>query len=297
MIEVKNLEKAYGAHQVLKGLSFKAEPGHVTGFVGANGAGKSTTMKIIAGFETADGGEAVVDGKPFAVAQSPTHVLGCCMGPEFLPMNMTGADYLQYLCNSAGLKGVDIEEALGSVGLGGAGNRKIKDYSTGMKQRIGIAAALLGNPDNLMLDEPVNGLDVDGIIWMRDLLRAQAAAGKTVLLSSHLMSELEQVADRVVMLKDGVVVQSGEINSMASDTGAEGLSVLIRSDELTEVRTLLQGADISFDEAQDALLVHGVEAKELGRMVYAEGFSLNHLETHRRSLEDIFLDAKEAGNE
>ena len=293
MIEVRDLKKVYGDHTVLDGLNFSVEPGIITGFVGPNGAGKSTTMKIIAGFETPTSGSALVDSKPFAVAKSPTHELGTSLGAEFLPASMTGVQYLGYICTSAGIKGANIQELLEYVGLGDAGQRKISGYSMGMKQRIGIAAALLGDPANLMLDEPVNGLDVNGIMWLRGVLREQAQRGKTVFLSSHIMSELEQVIDRVIMIDKGHVVRDDTVQNLQQQSAASA-AVLVRSfSQFAEIEQLFLAEGLTFEKTQGGLLVSGKPACEVGALVFGAGLSLDHLETVTSSLEDIYLQAKE----
>ena len=297
MIEVRQLRKVYGQKTVLKDLSFTVEPGVITGFVGPNGAGKSTTMKIVAGFESPTSGVALVDGVAYAQSASPTQTLGCCMGAEFLPLSMSGPAFLRYQCRTAGLKGVDVDEVLGFVGLVGVGGKRIGEYSLGMRQRIGIASALLGNPQNLMFDEPINGLDVNGIIWLRDLLRAQADAGKTVFLSSHIMSELEMVADRVIMINDGVVSASGGVEELEEAAGSAGAGVIVKSEDMDALRRLLEDNGLAFESSGPSLVVRGIAARDLGRLVYANGLSLDHLETKRKSLEDLYLSTKGASHE
>ncbi len=296
MIEVSNLSKTYGDKTVLNNLNFKVQPGVITGFVGPNGAGKSTTMKIIMGLERASGGQALIDGVPFSLAANPARTLGCCLGPDFLPERMRGADYLAYVCKVSNIPAVDIASALEYVGLEGAGKKRIADYSLGMKQRLGIAAALLGNPDNIMFDEPINGLDVDAIRWVREVFIQLAKSGKTVFVSSHIMSELEKVADRVIIIQHGSVVSDGLVSELeANSKGAS--DVIVKSEQANEVANLFKQHNVAFT-TQDGgkIVVSGMQASDVGKLVFENGLSLYHLENRTLNLEDVFMETKEAKN-
>ena len=296
MIEVQSLCKVYGKKTVLDDLSFRVEPGTITGFVGPNGAGKSTTMKIIMGLEAATSGAALVDGKPFSQAANPTKTLGCCLGPEFMPQKMRGADFLSYVCRVSGIQDADVDSALDYVGLGGAGRKRISEYSLGMRQRLGIAAALMGDPDNLMFDEPINGLDVDAIRWVRGMFAALAARGKTVFISSHIMSELEKVADRVIIIQNGRVTRDGSIEELERRE-AKGLVVALRSTRVHEVAELVSGAGVTCKLEGDTLLIDGMPPAQVGAMVYGNGLTLDYLEAKRMNLEELFMETKEGENE
>ena len=189
MIEVQGLNKTYGQKQVLTNVSFRAENGLVTGFVGPNGAGKSTTMRMIAALEEPDSGTTLVDGQPFSKAAMPAQLLGVYLGSDYLPIHLTAAEYLAYVCTTNGLDKASIPSLLQMVELAHVADKPISSFSLGMRQRAGLAAAMAGNPANLMLDEPVNGLDPMGVQWLRGVIREQARQGRAVLLSSHLLSE------------------------------------------------------------------------------------------------------------
>ena len=296
MIEVKSLCKNYGDKQVLKDLSFKVEPGEITGFVGPNGAGKSTTMKIIMGLEMPTSGETFIDGVPFAKSKVPSSTIGCCLGSEFLPEKMKGKDYLSYLCDAANIKNFNIEEALSYVGLTGAGNMRISDYSLGMKQRLGIAGALLGNPDNLMFDEPINGLDVDAIRWIREVFISLAKAGKTVFVSSHIMSELELIADKVIILQNGTVATQGTLADLEKNQGKEE-RVVIKSEQTKEVLSLFEEKGINFKKNGDEVIVKDIKASDVGKLIFSNGLTLYHLENKTLNLEDVFMESKEVKND
>lgn len=296
MIEVKSLCKKYGDKTVLDNLSFKVKPNCITGFVGPNGAGKSTTMKIIMGLESATSGETFVDGAPFSMSKNPSKTLGCCLGSEFLPNKMRGKDYLAYCCEVSNISGVNVDTALDYVGLSGAGKKKICDYSLGMKQRLGIAAALLGNPDNLMFDEPINGLDVDAIRWIRELFIYLANCGKTVFVSSHIMSELELIANRVIIIQQGRVVSSGDIDELESNVNKTE-EVIVKTNQLSEVVDLFKSNNLEFRSEGNELVVSGMDASEIGRLVFTSGLSLYHLENKTLNLEDVFMETKGVSNE
>lgn len=287
MIETRSVSKRLGPKQVLTGVSLSALNGEVTGFVGPNGAGKTTLMKIITGLIPADSGDAVVDGARFSGAAVPGRALGVYMSGEWLPTRRSGADHLRFVCDTQGLPSSRIRPLLEAVGMWGVHGRAIESYSLGMRQRLGIAAALVGDPANLMLDEPVNGLDPNGVIWLRGLLRAQAAEGKAVLLSSHLMAELELVADRVVVLNEGIVVRDGTLAELAS-SGAQP-EVYIASPDLGAVVDLLRARGLSTRPEGPGALIAGASPEQVGRQVFGAGLTLSHLAPHVHSLEELFL--------
>ena len=287
MIEVQGLTKTYGQKQVLTNVSFRADNGLVTGFVGPNGAGKSTTMRMIAALESPDSGAATVDGRPFSKAGAPARVLGIYLGSDYLPNHMTAAEYLAYVCRSNGLDKASIPALLQTVELSHAADKPISSYSLGMRQRAGLAAALAGSPANLMLDEPVNGLDPMGVQWLRNVVREQAKAGRAVLLSSHLLSELELVADFVVMLDQGRVVRMGAMGDLSSRSGP--VQVLVRtSDDGAVMGRLLQDG-YQVEHAGGMLRVTNVAPEDLADFVVRSGLRLYHLELKRSSLEELFM--------
>ena len=287
MIEVQGLNKTYGQKQVLTNVSFRADNGLVTGFVGPNGAGKSTTMRIIAAIEKPDSGITLVDGEPFSKASTPARTLGAYLGSEYLPNHMTAAEYLAYICKANKLDKASIPALLEMVELSHAANKPISSFSLGMRQRAGLAAALSGNPANLMLDEPVNGLDPMGVQWLRGVIRQQAAAGRAVLLSSHLLSELELVADRVVMLDKGVVVRMGSTNALSNQTGPVRVLVKTSNNSLLANHVRQQGYQV--ENAGEMMLVTGLAPERLADLAFRLGLQLSHLEVKHTNLEELFM--------
>jgi ABC-2 type transport system ATP-binding protein len=215
MIEVKELTKRYGGGAAVEELSFRVEPGHVTGFLGPNGAGKSTTMRVILGLDAPDSGEALVNGQRYAELRRPMCELGALLDATAVHGGRTALAHLRWLARSNGIGLARVVSVLERVGLAGVARQEISGFSLGMKQRLGIAAALLGDPWVLMFDEPVNGLDTQGIRWVRQLMRALAAEGRTVLLSSHLISEMQLTADRLVIIGRGRLLAAGTAEEIA----------------------------------------------------------------------------------
>ena len=286
MIRVENVSKRFGDVDAVQNVSLEAPDREVTGFVGPNGAGKTTVMKIICGLLPADSGTALVDGVPFVRSARPGKALGVHLGGEWLPGRITGENLLRYGADALDGATRDIGDLLRLTGLEDAARSRVGTYSLGMRQRLGIALALLGDPDNLVLDEPVNGLDPHGVIWLRSLLREEAAAGKAVLLSSHLMSELELVTDRVVMLDGGRVLREGRLGDLHDSARAP---VRLRSDELPAVVSLLRGHGYALRVLPDGAVVEATDPATIGRIVFGAGLTLTHLEVQRQSLEDVFL--------
>ncbi len=286
MIRVDRVSKRFGEVVAVSEVSLEAPDGEVTGFVGPNGAGKTTVMKIICGLLPADAGVAHVDGVPFVRSPRPGRALGVHLGGQWLPGSTTGENLLRNAADVQGEPVRDVGELLGLTGLRDAARARIGTYSLGMRQRLGIALALLGDPQNLVLDEPVNGLDPHGVIWLRSLLRAEAAAGKAVLLSSHLMSELELVADRVVMLDGGRVLREGRLGDLHDGATTP---VLLRSDELPSVVALLNGLGHVLHQVPGGALVEDGDPATIGRIVFGAGLTLTHLEVQQQSLEEVFL--------
>lgn len=214
MLTINNLVKRRGKEEILSGITFEARPGRVTGFLGPNGAGKSSTLRILLGLDHATSGSALIHGKPFAELQHPLRTVGAALdGSGAHPMR-TGRAHLRWIACAAGLPRSRVEEVLDVVGLTKAAGTRVKRYSLGMGRRLGIAAALLADPEILVLDEPVNGLDPEGIRWIRTFLRQRAEAGNTVLLSSHLMGELAETVDDVVIIKQGRIVADGTLEEV-----------------------------------------------------------------------------------
>ena len=287
MIEVQNLNKTYGQKQVLTNVSFRAENGLVTGFVGPNGAGKSTTMRMIAALENPDSGTALVDGKPFSKASIPISVMGCYLGSEYLPNHMTAEEYLKYVCKTGGIDNSVIPSLLNMVELAHAADKPISSYSLGMRQRCGLAAAITGNPSTLMLDEPVNGLDPMGVQWLRGIIRQQAEQGRAVLLSSHLLSELELVADNVVMLDQGRVVRMGSMRDMSDKSGP--MQVLMHTSNDPKIANYLMKKGFQVTNSGEMMLITGIAPEKLANLAFKAKVQLFHLEQKHFSLEELFM--------
>lgn len=287
MILVEGLWKSYGETTVVRDVSFVARDGAVTGFVGPNGAGKSTVLRVVAGLSAATRGEALVDGIRFADAPHPASMLGVFLGAEQLLPRLSGRSYLTYVCDLQRLPRTVADEALAMVGLADVDNRPVRAYSLGMKHRLGIAAATLARPKTLILDEPLNGLDPDGVHWMRSFVRTHADRGGCVLLSSHLMSELEIVADDIVMLNEGRIMASGGIAELTANAARE--DVYVESAELPQLQRLLDEAGLRVENSGAGLVVGGLPAAEIVRTAYDAGLTVSRLEPRSASLEETYF--------
>ncbi|WBQ06153.1 ABC transporter ATP-binding protein [Kribbella sp. CA-293567] len=289
MIQVRGLSKRYGEVLAVDGLSFEVEPGKVTGFLGPNGAGKSTTMRMMLGLDRPSSGQALVNGRRFAEYAEPLREVGALLDPGSVHPGRTGRSHLWVAAQTIGLPKSRVEEVIAEVGLEGAARRRIKGYSLGMRQRLGIAAALLADPRVLLFDEPINGLDLDGVRWIRELLRRLADEGRTVLVSSHLMSEMQQTADRLVVIGRGRLIADATTEEILSGLG--GKQVRVRSPQSGQLLETLQQQGFSVERiAEHELRVDGVTAEELGQIAYHAGIPLHHLSDAEQSLEQAFID-------
>ena len=274
----------------MRDLSFTVEPGSITGFLGPNGAGKTTTLRMLLGLLTPDGGTASFDGTPYAALPDPVRVVGAVLETAFHP-GRSGRNHLRVYCRAAGLPLSRADEVLVQVGLADAGRRRAGGYSLGMRQRLGLAGALLGDPAVLVLDEPANGLDPEGIQWLRGFLRHLAHdQGRTVLVSSHLLSEVEQTVDRVVIVGGGQLVREGTIAQLRS--GADGAgTVLARSPEAARLAEVLraEGTDVAAEDG-GTLTIAGSTPAEVGRRAFAAGIELHELRSRTSGLEEIYFE-------
>ncbi len=243
MITTTALTKSYGNAQVVRDVSLRCDPGTITGFLGPNGAGKSTTLRMIVGLARPDRGTATIDGRPFVDLPNPTRVVGTLLDPTAMNGGRTGRSTLALAARMAGMDAGRIDRLLDLVGLGGAADRRVATYSLGMRQRLGIAQSLVGDPSVLIFDEPANGLDPEGIAWMRGLLRDFADRGGTVLLSSHLLNEVQATVDRLVVISEGTVVASGSLDELLASSGLvvrtpdpDMLAVALRAAGIAHVR-------------------------------------------------------------
>jgi ABC-2 type transport system ATP-binding protein len=287
-LEVRNLTKRYGNTVAVDDLSFAVEAGRVTGFLGPNGAGKTTTMRALLGLLRPSRGEALVEGGPPVEMADPLRTIGAALEATAFHPGRSGRNHLRTLAAAADIPRARVEEVLEMVELSGAADRRVKGYSLGMRQRLALAAALLGEPRILILDEPANGLDPQGMRWLRDLLRAQAAAGRTVLVSSHLLSEVAQTADELVMIRGGKLVAQ---TTLAEFTAGAESQIRVRASKLDALEAELagQGATIGRDGAE-ALLVSGLAGERIGELALARGIAIHELATQQRSLEERFIE-------
>ncbi|GAA3654670.1 ATP-binding cassette domain-containing protein [Nonomuraea antimicrobica] len=293
MIEVKGLSMRYGRTLAVDDLTFTVKPGLVTGFLGPNGAGKSTTMRVVLGLEIPTAGEALVDGRPYASLRRPMRTMGALLDAGAVHGGRTARDHLGCLARSNGIGSKRVAVVLDQVGLTDVAGRRIGGFSLGMKQRLGIAGALLGDPAALMFDEPLNGLDPEGIRWIRDLLGSLAAEGRTVLLSSHLMNELALPADHVVVIGRGRLIADTTTDALAARFQRDVLVRTARPDRLTQTLRA-HGASVTADApAPGGLTVRGMDAIEIGELALRAGIALRELTPRSASLEEAFMELTE----
>jgi ABC-2 type transport system ATP-binding protein len=288
-IEVRGLTKRYGKTVAVDGLSFDVRRGLVTGFVGPNGAGKSTTMRVILGLDAPDAGEARVNGKPYRTLARPLGEVGALLDAGATHPGRRARDHLLWLAKSNRLPRGRVDDVLELVGLADAARRRTGGFSLGMAQRLGIAAALLGDPPVLLFDEPINGLDPEGIRWMRGFLRSLAAEGRAVLVSSHLMSELEDTADHLIVIGRGRLLADTSVVDLIAGMSDE--RVTLRSARAAEVMALLvaSGGRVTATDGE-TLVVTGLDVEEIADLAVASALPLHELSPHRTSLEDAFME-------
>ncbi|WP_410672262.1 ATP-binding cassette domain-containing protein [Amycolatopsis sp. cmx-4-68] len=286
MIEADELTKSYGRRKAVDQLTFRVHPGRVTGFLGPNGAGKSTTIRLILGLDTPTSGRVLVDGRPYRALDRPLRQVGALLDATAVHGGRRARDHLRWLAQTNDIPAGRVGEVLRSTGLADVGHRRVKGFSLGMKQRLGIAAALLGDPGILIFDEPVNGLDPDGVHWIRGLLRSLAGEGRTVLISSHLISELQLTADHVLILGRGRLLSD---SPMADLVRAGGGDVLVRTAVDTPLASLLtsRGATVT-TEPGGGLAVAGLTPGDIAAIAAAQGIPLLELTPRPPSLEDVF---------
>jgi ABC-2 type transport system ATP-binding protein len=289
VIEVNELTKRYGQTTAVNGLTFTVRPGHVTGFLGPNGAGKSTTLRILLGLDAPTSGSATVDGRPFRDRPRGLRHVGALLDADDVHVGRSAAAHLSALAASNGIPRRRVAEVLSEVGLAGVARRRIGGYSLGMRQRVGIAAALLGDPPVLVFDEPINGLDPEGVRWVRGLFRRLAAEGRTVFVSSHLMSEMEHTADHLIVIGRGQLIAEESITDFeARSTRA---SVTVRTPDTAALAATLSaaGASVHPDDSE-TLTVTGLNAARIGELAFHHRIMLHELATHTPSLEEAFME-------
>ncbi len=287
MITVRGLTKRYGSVLAVDDLTFDVEPGKVTGFLGPNGAGKSTTMRMVLGLDRPTAGTATVNGRRYVELAAPLREVGALLDANAMHPARTGWAHLRIGAHTNGIPVSRVHEVVEQVGLGAASRRRVKGYSLGMRQRLGIAAALLGDPPVLVFDEPMNGLDLDGVRWIRALLREFADEGRTVLVSSHLMSEVELVADRVVVIGRGRLIADADTSDVLR--GLDGQRVRVRTPLADELhRALAERAGVE-RTGPGELEVTGIPSAEVGDLAHSLGIPVHHLAEVEQSLEHAYL--------
>jgi ABC-2 type transport system ATP-binding protein len=288
-IEVAGLRKRFGSTLALDGMSFTVTPGQVTGFVGPNGAGKSTTMRILLGLDHADAGTALIGGHRYAALRHPLSQVGALLDAGALQPSRSARNHLLWLAHSQGLPARRVDEVVADAGLQSAIRRKAGGYSLGMRQRLGIAAAMLGDPPVLMMDEPFNGMDPEGIVWMRGYLRFLAAQGRAILVSSHLMSELEDTADHLVVVGRGKVVADAAVADLIA--AASGDRVALRTPARSQAVTALAAAGATVAvTGPDALTISGLPAGRIVEVLGAERVPFTEVSAHRATLEEAYME-------
>ena len=288
MLKIDHLTKHYKDTVALNDLSFEVKPGVVTGFLGPNGSGKSTTMRIILGLDHANQGRATINGTNYADLKSPLREVGALLDAKAVHPGRTARNHLRSLAASNQIKNSRVEEVLQFAGISSVANKKVGGYSLGMSQRLGIAAALLGDPQVLLFDEPVNGLDPEGIRWIREFFRSLANEGRTVFVSSHLMSEMAVSADQIIVIGRGKFITQGSVDDLtATATG----SVLVRSTDPQKLTTVLEGLRGVVEDVNDhAMSVGGLTSDQIGRAAFDAGVTILELTPQRASLEEVFMD-------
>jgi ABC-2 type transport system ATP-binding protein len=287
-IAATGLRKHYGETLAVEDLSFTVHPGRVTGFAGPNGAGKSTTMRLILGLDAPDAGAAQIGGRPYATIERPLREVGALLETAGFHPARRARDHLLWLARSNDIARRRVDEVLSVVGLESAAKRRVGGFSLGMKQRLGLAAALLGDPGVLLLDEPVNGLDPEGIRWIRGFLRGLADEGRTVFVSSHLMSELEGTADHLIMIREGRLIADAPVGEILAAAGDARITV--RTRRAAPLMTVLADAGARVESTGDGrLTITGLEVEQVADLAAAQGIPLYELTPARASLEDVFL--------
>jgi ABC-2 type transport system ATP-binding protein len=289
VIEARSLTKKYGEKTAVESLSFTVRPGIVTGFLGPNGAGKSTTMRMIVGLDSPSSGEVIVNGLPYARHRDPLRQVGALLEARAVHTGRSAQNHLLALAATTGIPRSRVDEVLDLVGLHEVARKRAGAFSLGMGQRLGIAAALLGDPATLILDEPVNGLDPEGILWIRNLLKGLAAEGRTVFVSSHLMSEMALTAEHLIVVGKGRLIRDQSVADFIASASAQ--SVLVRSPQATQLRDLLLGPDVTVSSTEAGQLeVSGLSSDDIGTRAATAGITLFELSPVRASLEEAFME-------
>ena len=289
MIEAQYLTKRYGTTVAVDEASFTVRPGRVTGFLGPNGAGKSTTMRMILGLDAPSSGSVLVNGQPYRELADPLRSVGALLDAKAIVGGRSAASHLAWLADSNGIARRRVAEVLELVGLSDVAGKRVSTFSLGMNQRLGIAAALLGDPETLIFDEPINGLDPDGILWIRNLMKSLAAQGRTVFLSSHLMSEMAQTADHLLVIARGRIIADASTDEFVNCNSAA--SVRVRALQPADLATALTRRGALVERCPDgAMIVTGLDSAAVGGAASADDITLLELAVHGASLEEAFFE-------
>ena len=289
MIEAEGLTKRYGDTLAVDNLSFSVAPGKITGFLGPNGAGKTTTMRLILGLDRPTAGRVTIDGQPFDQAVRPMREVGALLDAKAMHGGRSAYNHLLCVAQSNNLPRRRVDEVLSLVGLAGVGAKRSKGFSLGMGQRLGIAGALLGDPQILMFDEPVNGLDPEGILWIRNLMKALAAEGRTVFVSSHLMSEMENTADHLLVIGRGKLIADCTVAEFIAANSQQTVRVRTPQPDLLAKLVAAAGARIS-DDGDGSMVITGLDASRVGDLAYDNAVRLHELSPVHASLEEAFME-------
>lgn len=287
MIEVSALSKTFGQTKAVDQLSFVVRPGAVTGFLGPNGAGKSTTMRMILGLDNPTSGQALIDGKRYVSLVRPLTKVGALLDANWVHPNRSARSHLRWMATSNGLSRKRVDEVLDTVGLTAVAGKAVGKFSLGMKQRLGLAGAILGDPEVLLFDEPVNGLDPEGILWIRQFMQSLAAAGRTVFVSSHLLSEMAVTAEQLIVIGRGRLIADAATADFISQSTES--TVRVRSPQLTQLAELLSRNVIRVTQADGSMIVHGAPIEQVGDLAGAAGITLHELAGVQGSLEEAFM--------
>jgi ABC-2 type transport system ATP-binding protein len=287
MIEVSGLSKTFGQTKAVDQLSFTVNPGTVTGFLGPNGAGKSTTMRMILGLDNPTSGQALIDGQRYASLNKPLTKVGALLDANWVHPNRSARSHLRWLATSNGLPRKRVDEVLDTVGLTAVAGKAVGKFSLGMKQRLGLAGAILGDPQVLLFDEPVNGLDPEGILWIRQFMQSLAAAGRTVFVSSHLLSEMAVTAEHLIVIGRGRLIADAATADFISQSTES--TVRVRSPRLPELADLLSRNEIRVTPGDGSLIVHNAAIEQVGDLAGAAGITLHELAGVQGSLEEAFM--------
>jgi ABC-2 type transport system ATP-binding protein len=289
MIEVDHVTKRYGEKLAVDDLTFTVKPGIVTGFLGPNGAGKSTTMRMILGLDAPTSGRAAVNGRAYRALEAPLHEIGAMLEARAIHTGRSAYNHLLAMAQTHGIPRARVDEVIEIVGLQEVARKRVGGFSLGMGQRLGIASALLGDPATVILDEPANGLDPEGILWIRTLLKNLAADGRTVFLSSHLMSEIAQTAEHLVVVGRGRLIADTTVAEIVAEASKDS-AVRVRTPEATRLRDAIAGEDVRVVSLEPGLLeVHGLASAAIGELVARDGILIHELTPQTASLEEAFM--------